>query len=104
MDKQIGDLIKNIRKRNGLTQQQLSDLIPFSREIISKIENNTRIPTTDFLLHIRDILQFDFLTLYKNLDDFKNLEHYILYYKITMAIENADFSNMYNFTLNTTFI
>ena len=40
MNKSIGEKIKEIRKRNNMTQQQFAESIGISRPHLSKIESN----------------------------------------------------------------
>lgn len=46
----LGDLVREERKRRGLTLQQLADAAGFSAAYISDIEKGNRRPTTDTFL------------------------------------------------------
>jgi transcriptional regulator with XRE-family HTH domain len=48
--KHVGRLIKSFRKRAGLTQKQLAELVLVSESLEGAYERAERIPTTDFLL------------------------------------------------------
>ena len=50
--KEIGNRIKECRKRAGLTQEQLSERIGLSKNHISGIERGLNQPTIGFLLSL----------------------------------------------------
>lgn len=51
----IGKLINQLRKEKGLTQEKLADMIPISREAISKWERNVSIPDINSLQRLSEI-------------------------------------------------
>ena len=53
----LGDLIKMARKKRGLTQAQLGELIDSDKAHISKIENNVRSARIETLVRIAEALQ-----------------------------------------------
>lgn len=53
--KNIAEFIAYLRKRKNLTQQQLADMIPISRQAVSKWERGVTIPDPDTLLRLSDI-------------------------------------------------
>lgn len=57
--KKIGNEIKVARERNNLTQQQLSKKTNISRNYLSDIECGRYIPSTEKLLALARILNFD---------------------------------------------
>lgn len=56
MDIDIGKNIKNIRKSNKLSTQELADIVGVSRSQISKIETNSSNPSIDVLMKIAHAL------------------------------------------------
>lgn len=66
----IGRLIKEIRKRNGLTQKELADKYGVTYQAVSKWENGKNIPdvsllkqiSKDFNIDINDVLEGEYKT------------------------------------------
>ena len=52
---QTGKFIKELRKSKDLSQNQLADMIPISRQAISKWERNETIPDSSTLLRLSEI-------------------------------------------------
>ena len=52
----LGTEIKNARKKQGLTQKQLGDLIGVSKSSINYFERDGRNPTLDHLLKLSKVL------------------------------------------------
>ena len=48
----IGDILRELREKKGLTQEQLSDLATLDRTHYSKIERGLRSPTIDTIFKI----------------------------------------------------
>ena len=65
--------IKNLRKKNGLTQQDLADLTNISREYICDVENESRNKhiTIAFLGRIADALETDISYFFEEHDEKK---------------------------------
>ena len=55
MKKQIGAKLKELRKENGWTQQQVADMIDISRVNYTRYELNTSEPDFDILVRLADI-------------------------------------------------
>ena len=55
----LGDSIRVLRARGGLSQQELSDRTGISRSYISLLESNQVIPSDDWLRRIKDALDWD---------------------------------------------
>ncbi|ATO46383.1 hypothetical protein C5L30_001392 [Companilactobacillus farciminis] len=55
----IGEKIRQLRKENNLTQQQLADKLFVTPQAVSKWENNLVIPTTDKISDLAQIFQVD---------------------------------------------
>lgn len=55
--KSLGDVIRCYRKKAGLTQEQLAELLYTKKGYISEIENNKRSITIQKLLDIADALK-----------------------------------------------
>jgi transcriptional regulator with XRE-family HTH domain len=51
-----GQLLRNARRRHGLTQQQLADRARTSQAAISRIERDLVSPSVDTLAHLLDLL------------------------------------------------
>ena len=52
MEKRFGDLLQELRKEKGWTQQQLADLLNVTNKSVSKWERNEGYPETGTLLEI----------------------------------------------------
>ncbi|MFL0196447.1 helix-turn-helix transcriptional regulator [Clostridium sp. WILCCON 0269] len=63
--------IKEARKNAGLTQQQLADRVNTTREYISAIENEHKLPSMTLLMKIAIVLNTTVKNLYK--DDTKTV-------------------------------
>ncbi len=89
-----GDLLKELRLRNNLTQQDLANITNYTKQHISRIENNevvaTRIASKQFTM----LLDFDFVRLSKHIYDFDSYRDYEAYFKLTLAIEKGSFSEL----------
>lgn len=66
--KKLGLKIKELRKRKGLTQEQLAELIDMEQNSISVIESGRNFPTLGTLEKIAQILEV-------NLSDFFNYDY-----------------------------
>lgn len=55
MKKQIGAKLKELRKENGWTQQQVADMIGVSRVNYTRYELNASEPDFDILVRLADI-------------------------------------------------
>lgn len=56
---EIGDKIREIRERQGYSQEQLAELMEINRATLSKIENGKFAITIDYLYKIAWYLNFD---------------------------------------------
>ena len=57
MDKlTMGDRIREARKKNGLTQEQLSERLEVSVEFVSKIERGLNMPSMQIFIKLVEIL------------------------------------------------
>ena len=57
MDKlSMGDRIREARKKNGLTQEQLSERLEVSVEFVSKIERGLNMPSMQIFIKLVEIL------------------------------------------------
>jgi transcriptional regulator with XRE-family HTH domain len=52
----VGDLLREARRRHGVTQQQLATRARTSQAAISRIERGVVSPTHDTLIHLLDLL------------------------------------------------
>lgn len=56
-EKQIGKSLFELRKKYSLTQQELANLIPVSRETISKWERGIYTPSVECLIKLSSVFQ-----------------------------------------------
>ena len=70
----FGDKLTQIRKRNGLSQEELGDKLNVTRQTISKWELGQSKPDTDKLMEISKLLNVDFNLL---IDDSLSLDNNI---------------------------
>lgn len=70
----VGNIIKELRAKNKLSQFELAKLLSVSIKTISNWENNRTLPDKNYILKLADIFKNDFYSLnYNNLDN-KELE------------------------------
>ncbi|MHC1749486.1 MAG: helix-turn-helix domain-containing protein [Cellulosilyticaceae bacterium] len=62
----IGMKIKEIRKDNGLTQQQLATLLSMTKSSLQKYENGQTTVTVDLLERISTALDIDIISFFSN--------------------------------------
>ena len=55
----IGKFISELRKEKGLSQYDLADLVPISREAISKWERGKNLPKTETLYYLAEFFEVD---------------------------------------------
>jgi transcriptional regulator with XRE-family HTH domain len=53
--KRFGEKLRTLRKRNGLTQKQVGDMLDVSRVYIVQLEKGQKIPNAAMILKIADI-------------------------------------------------
>lgn len=53
----VGEYIKELRQKKGLTQEQLADALIVTRKTISKIENGIYLPSLDLLKNMSDFFE-----------------------------------------------
>lgn len=60
----FGERLKDLRKANNWTQQQLANKIGLSKTVISKYENNIQMPTIDTLVKLAALfnVSMDYIT------------------------------------------
>ncbi len=90
MDYQFGDIIKEKRIEHGYTQQELADKIGYTRALLSKVEQSKRNPSYELLLELSYLLTFDFVTMYKNIGNYKSFKHYKLFHELVRAVEQRN--------------
>lgn len=57
----LGELISNVRKERGYTQDQLASLMNVSRQTVSHWENGRILPDIESVIQLSQVLQYDFL-------------------------------------------
>ena len=55
----IGTFIKNLRKKNNLTQQDLASILGVTYQAVSKWENGTADPSTSNLISLAKLYEID---------------------------------------------
>ena len=55
----IGELLKDLRKEKGLTQEQLAEQFNVSRKSVSRWETGNNLPNLDTLIEIADFYEID---------------------------------------------
>ena len=67
----LGDKIRSLRKKNNLSQEQLSEKLNVSRQAISKWESNTAYPDISNLILLREIfgVTLDYLVIDNNITE-----------------------------------
>ena len=63
---ELCEKLKQIRKENNLTQQQLADELCLSRTVITKYERGHRVPNLDTLILISNYFKTSIFDEYKN--------------------------------------
>lgn len=69
MSNKFGTYLKNIRKNEGLTLKDVSDLIGMSQSFVSMVENGKTIPPLNILLDLCQILDIKKSTLLKLVEE-----------------------------------
>ena len=64
----MGEELRTVRERVGVTQEQLSFRAGLSRPYISQLERNLKSPTVDTLFRICDALDVSAVTIIKKVD------------------------------------
>ena len=64
---ELCEKLKQIRKENNLTQQQLADELCLSRTVITKYERGHRVPSLDTLILISNYFKTSIFDEYKNI-------------------------------------
>lgn len=73
----FGEIIKDIRKKNNLTQKELADKLYVTYQAVSKWENNKSIPDISILQNISKMFNID-LNYLTNTKKRNNTKYYIL--------------------------
>ncbi len=90
MNKTLGSIISDIRKKNKLSQLDIANKLNCSREFISQVENNRRYLPETFIIPLSVALNYDFTTLINNLDKFKTYEHFLITHELIDYIEQRN--------------
>ncbi|MBQ8458949.1 helix-turn-helix transcriptional regulator [bacterium] len=65
---ELGELVKNYRKANGLTQYQLAEIIDIDDKQLGKIERGVHFPSVPTFLKLIKVLNIDINLFYKNMN------------------------------------
>jgi transcriptional regulator with XRE-family HTH domain len=68
----LGKRIRDLRKAQGLTQQELGEKADMNYKFIGEIERGNQNPSIKVLLKIADALDIELLELFWNKDEFAN--------------------------------
>ncbi len=85
----LGKRIRELRKKNNLTQQQLGDLINITKVSICCYENGTRTPTLETLKVLAETFNVDINYLLGN-DSYEVADNTV-HYGIYMSVEEITF-------------
>ena len=81
LKKLFGENLKQIRKRKGLTQEKLAELIGMDTRNLCKMENGNHFPQAKNLEKIIEVLDINIIELFDFQDDTEsNLKQKIFYY------------------------
>ncbi len=64
----MGDELRKLRERSGLTQEELSFRADLSRPYVSQLERNLKSPTVDTLFRICDALDVSAVSVIRRVD------------------------------------
>ena len=97
----LGEKILKLRKQNGLTQQELGNMINVTKVSVCCYENGTRIPTLETLLDITRVFNVDvsyFLgqDTYVIADNAENYGTYLAKEEIDIIKELRNYPNLYD--------
>lgn len=93
IDKVFGQILRNFRLKNGLTQEELSEKLGISLKYISRIENGNNGIKTQTLIKYMNVLGINPILLYKDFIQDKNVSKDInLFAKISnLSSDKKDF-------------
>ena len=58
----IGERIKELRKKNGWTQEQVADKIGVTKSVVSFYERNNRTPSPEMLVNLLNYIRYQQIT------------------------------------------
>ena len=71
---EIGKTIQDLRKRKGLSQEELAEKIDVSRQAVSKWENGSSVPDVEKIIALSDFFQVSTDYLLKGKETEKNIK------------------------------
>ena len=74
----FGEQIKNIRKKEKLTQEQFAIRLNVSRQVVSNWENNKNLPDIGMLILISNVLHISLDALIKGDDQMNNMTEKVI--------------------------
>lgn len=100
----LGLRIKELRKKLGLTQQELGDLVKVTKVSICCYESGTRTPNLDTLLDLADVLGVDlnYLVGRDNLVIAEDNHYYMSKEEVKLVQELRNSPNLYEKFINET--
>lgn len=75
---EFGDQIRNIRKKENLTQEQFAIKLNVSRQAVSNWENNKNLPDIGMLILMSDVFQISLDQLVKGEDHMNNMTEKVI--------------------------
>ena len=88
IDKSFGKILKEFRKKSGLTQEELSEQLGISLKYISRIENGNNGVKTQTLIKYMNILGITPNTIYSNFITNQNIKDDISLSKKISSLSN----------------
>ena len=61
-----GEILKNLRKKHALTQEEVADMLHVTRQAYSNIERNKRRPSPDMIAVLSDLYETDLFSIALN--------------------------------------
>lgn len=86
LKKLFGQRVREIRKSQNLTQEELAELIWMDPQHLCKMENGNHFPTLKNIIKLADVLNIDV----KDLFSYDNSEENIILDKIKIEIKKLD--------------
>ncbi len=88
---EINNLLKQLRKEYGYSQQELANMIHCSPQHISRLEKGHREVTDELISSLSKVFNVDFFHLKSKLERFTSIADYTDFYYLRQCIEKEDF-------------
>ncbi len=90
----MGNIIKELRIKNNLTQKEIADMLIMDTSYYCKIEQGKRNISDEYLSILSSIFNTNLLNIKNSLINFETFEDYINYYQLREAVENKEIDRM----------